>query len=138
MLKKPWSTCLQPIFPYGTADTRNPGFGCTRFTTNIVYYCTTYYHSSFVALEEHPDFNKDGMILDTIEKGVNFPVIHILRITEPPPPSTSTTTNNTSTTQGMYKNRVKSHTNLLLFFIFIVHKYRIFVIKTRALIRPFH
>ena len=55
------------------------------------------------------------MILDTIEKGVNFPVIHILRITEPPPPSTSTTTNNTSTTQGMYKNRVKSHTNLLVF-----------------------
>ena len=60
---------------------------------------TTYYHSSFVALEEHPDFNKDGMILDTIEKGVNFPVIHILRITEPStPPSSTTTTNNTSTT----------------------------------------
>ena len=36
------------------------------------------------------------MILDTIEKGVNFPVIHILRITEPPTPSS--TTNNTSTT----------------------------------------
>ena len=68
----------------------------------------TYHYWSFAALEEHPDFNKDGMILDTIEKGVNFPVIHILRITEPPPPSTSTTTNNTSTTQGMYKNRVKN------------------------------
>ena len=34
------------------------------------------------ALEEHPDFNKQGIILDTIEKGVNYPVIHILRITE--------------------------------------------------------
>ena len=83
----------------------------TKYTYLTIQYNATYitYHYwSFAALEEHPDFNKDGMILDTIEKGVNFPVIHILRITEPPPPSTSTTTNNTSTTQGMYKNRVKN------------------------------
>jgi len=35
-----------------------------------------------IALEEHPEFNKQGMILDTIEKGVNYPVIHVLRISE--------------------------------------------------------
>jgi len=65
-----------------------------------------------IALEEHPDFNKDGMILDTIEKGVNFPVIHILRITEPPPPSTSTTTNNTSTTQATQNANKRTSVNL--------------------------
>jgi len=35
-----------------------------------------------IALEEHPEFNKQGMILDTIEKGVKYPVIHVLRISE--------------------------------------------------------
>lgn len=54
-----------------------------------------------ISLEEHPEFNKQGMILDTIEKGgkkrhkclkkicsnipfisVCYPVIHVLRITE--------------------------------------------------------
>ena len=35
-----------------------------------------------ISLEEHPEFNKQGIILDTIEKGVNYPVIHVLRISE--------------------------------------------------------